>query len=142
MTNLDSTHQVESLARWRASWQRLACVVAVLAAWCLCPTRADAHCGNYVVVINPSAEYLRNKPIEAPMQTSPTCPCHGPQCRASDSAPAMPVPAQLTPDYGLMLLAHLQITAGELFEHVLPDDWSIQSEAHLLSPDPPPRSRA
>ena len=142
MTRLQFRHFLGIPARRRTAWQQFICAIAILAAWCLCPTRAQASCGHYVVVVNPSAEYLRNKPIEAPMQSTPACPCQGPQCRASDSIPAMPVPAQIAPEYGLMLLAHLQISAGELFDNAHPDDWAIQSEAHLLSPDPPPRSRA
>jgi hypothetical protein len=121
----------------------LFCAIAILAAWCLFPTRAQANCGHYVVVVNPSAEYLRNRPIEHPMQSgNPACPCHGPQCRASDSTPAMPVPAQITPDYGMMLVANGEASASALFGSANCDDWSIVSEAYHLLPDPPPRSRS
>jgi hypothetical protein len=92
-------------------------------------------------VVNPSAEYLRNRPIEHPMQSAnPACPCQGPQCRSSDSTPPMPVPAQITPEYGVMLVGRGALGNITLFGDSHLDDWSIQSEAHLLSPDPPPRS--
>src|SRR4051812_18071126 len=104
MTFLSNSLSAQIILRQQTSWRRFFCALAVLAAWCFCPNRAQAECGHYVVVVNPSAEYLRNRPIEYPVQSSnPTCPCQGPQCRAGDSAPATPVPAQLTPDFGMML---------------------------------------
>src|ERR1051325_10218527 len=92
--------RAQAVLRHRAGWRQFVCALVILATWCLSPTRAQADCGHYVVVMNPSTEYLRNRPIEHPVQSdNPACPCHGPQCRASDSVPAMPVTAQITPDY-------------------------------------------
>jgi len=141
MTVLSNSHSAQPALVRQRGWRRFFCALAILTAWCFCPTRAQADCGHYVVVVNPSAEYLRNRPIEYPVQSAnPACPCQGPQCRASDSAPAMPVPAQLTPEFGMMLQVHSRVSAFELFENAPLDDWSIQSEAHHLSLDPPPRS--
>jgi len=52
----------------------------------------------------------------------------------------MPVPAQITSDLAVVLLAHGQVDSDTLFGNAGLDDWLMLSEAHLISPDPPPRN--
>jgi hypothetical protein len=130
----------ENIARHRTGWRGFICALALVTTWCICPSHAQADCGQYVIVLNPSAEYLRNRPIEQPMNEHPACPCNGPQCRSSDQTPPMPAPAQITPDFGVLLSAQGEVTASTLLGNSSLDNWSINSEAHLLSVDPPPRT--
>ena len=140
--NLTSCSKLRPIfARRPTGLRTFFCALAVIAAWCFSPTQADASCGSYVVVDNPSAEYLRNKPIEHSMpSTDPACPCQGPQCRASDRTPVMPVAAPVTPDYGLELLVEEDSAPRRNPGTSNLEDSRFESEAHLLCPDPPPRS--
>jgi hypothetical protein len=129
------------LVRQRTGWRAFFCAIALMSAFWFCPNRAQASCGDYVVIVNPSAEYLRNRAMQhASQPMSPSCPCQGPLCRSSDSTPPMPVPAQITPEFGAVITQHGGLSIISLFGSSHLDDWSIRSEAHLLCPDPPPRS--
>jgi len=123
----------------RAPWAALLCVVGfALTGW---SSEARASCGDYVVVINPSAEYLRNRPIGHPMQAAdPTCPCQGPQCRRSDSSPPMPASAHVSPEYELEIFGGGELVEITLLGRSRLADCLMRSEAHLLIPDPPPRT--
>src|SRR5436305_3513943 len=93
-----------ALARQPRGWRLFLCAVALIAAFWFTPNRAQASCGDYVVVVNPTAEYLRNRAMQHVSQPmSPSCPCQGPQCRKSDSTPPMPVSAQVTPEFGAVI---------------------------------------
>src|SRR5689334_9036530 len=93
-----------ALARQPRGWRLFFCAVALMFAFCFTPNHAQASCGDYVVVVNPSAEYLRNRSMQHVSQPmSPSCPCHGPQCRKSDSTPPVSAPAQVTPEFGAVI---------------------------------------
>lgn len=121
----------------RVPWAAVLCAaVFVLTGW---SQSAIASCGSYVVVVNPSAEYLRNRPIEHAMP-EPSCPCQGPQCRQSDSTPAMPVSVQAAPEYGLEIFGDGAQAAIPQVGISIIDDVVMHSEGYLLIPDPPPRT--
>jgi hypothetical protein len=122
----------------RAPWAVLLCAaVLALTGW---SGEARASCGDYVVVVNPSAEYLRNRSIEHSMPVDRSCPCQGPQCRSSDSSPPMPVGVQTPPEYAVELVGGGKPIEITLFGRSSVDDWLMPSEAHHLIPDPPPRN--
>ena len=135
------TSRPEPAHRLRAGGLTLLCMLAALATCWLSPNRAQASCGDYVVVVNPSADYARNRPLEHPAQSgTPACPCQGPQCRSSDPTPLAPPSVSTTPGYEAAVLSEGSCSQILVSGFSNLDNWSILSEAYLLIPDPPPRS--
>ena len=65
---------------------------------------AQASCGDYVVIVNPRHQPLRETQQHAvpdldlarPMEHSIPLPCQGPGCRQGDAFPPLPVPTVIT----------------------------------------------
>jgi len=129
------------LLRHRTSRRQLACAIALLAVFCLLPSRAQASFTDDVIAINPSAQHVQNHLVEhaARPDQDRFSSCQRPQCRAGNSIPTAPPPAQIAPEVGVFLADGGQLIRITLLANSSFDNWSIYSEAHLLFPDPPPR---
>lgn len=71
-------------------------VLLLVAAMLFSPGRATAGCGDYVNVLNPTAESLRDPIANHDNHGRPAKPCHGPSCSNQPDRP-IPSPAPTAP---------------------------------------------
>jgi hypothetical protein len=123
----------------RAGVARIAALVTLLMLG-MAASQAQGACGSYVVIGQPGEE--ARAAMQHQMGDEPASrPCTGPQCRAQDRAPAAPLAVdQKAPASDVACLVNVRdaVDGGggviDLF------DWSVESESHRISLDPPPRA--
>ncbi len=80
-------------AAWKLGRGGLAATLVLLASALVCPSRAEASCGDYVMIGGRHAGHGAGAPAGNEQMPSPARPgCHGPLCSNNSIPPAAPSP--------------------------------------------------
>jgi hypothetical protein len=104
--------------------------------------QAKASCGYAVVSTNPGPELIASQLQMVSHPRLPgNCPCDGPQCQRREGPAAIPpATVSLAADDSLVTSQASAVQAHQPIGSLPCPNVRSDSEAHLLLPDPPPRS--
>lgn len=72
-------------------------LLLIAAAVAICPNRAEAACGDYVIILDGRAVTDHAMPGPSGGEQLPKAPCHGPGCSKLPNVPFAPVSVPSTP---------------------------------------------